>query len=109
MSEMDEVLEFWFPADAGRDFETHKAYWDWRMRGGADDEIVRRFSQLTERAARGELDHWANTPRGRLALIVVLATFLLVSKTTTQYSTQATRLLVQASSNRASTTRTQLR
>lgn len=75
MSEMDEVLEFWFPADAGRDLETHKKYWDWRMRGGADDEIVRRFSNLTKRAARGELNYWANTPHGRLALIVVLDQF----------------------------------
>jgi uncharacterized protein (DUF924 family) len=47
----------------------------WRMRGGADAAIVERFSGLTERAARGELDAWAKTPRGRLALIVVLDQF----------------------------------
>jgi uncharacterized protein (DUF924 family) len=45
------------------------------MRGGADQSIVEHFSRTTERAARGELDIWASTPRGRLALIVVLDQF----------------------------------
>ena len=45
------------------------------MRGGAHAEIVERFSELTERAACGELDVWAQTPRGRLALVVVLDQF----------------------------------
>jgi uncharacterized protein (DUF924 family) len=75
MSELDAVLDFWFPAGAGADLEMHRHYWEWRMRGGADPEIVRRFSDLTESAARGDLDAWARTPRGRLALIVVLDQF----------------------------------
>lgn len=75
MNERDEVLSFWFPADAGRDLATHRAYWMWRMRGGADRAIVERFTATTERAARGELATWASTPRGRLALIVVLDQF----------------------------------
>jgi uncharacterized protein (DUF924 family) len=73
--ERDEVLDFWFPADAGRDLATHREYWIWRMRGGADRSIVDRFSHTTERAARGELDGWTSTPRGRLALVVVLDQF----------------------------------
>ena len=72
----DAVLDFWFPQDGhDADFETHRAYWTWRMRGGADDVIRERFTELTEAAAMGLLDHWADTPRGRLALIIVLDQF----------------------------------
>ena len=75
MNERDAVLEFWFPADAGKDIETHREYWAWRMRGGANESIAARFAEVTQRAALGECDAWAGTPRGRLALIVVLDQF----------------------------------
>jgi hypothetical protein len=42
---------------------------------GVDREITERFGGVLERARRGELDHWAQTPRGRLALIIVLDRF----------------------------------
>jgi uncharacterized protein (DUF924 family) len=45
------------------------------MRGGADPTILERFTGTTERAAAGELDDWASTPRGRLALILALDQF----------------------------------
>ena len=45
------------------------------MRGGADDAIRERFADLTEAAAKGLLDHWAVTPRGRLALVIALDQF----------------------------------
>ena len=48
------------------------------MAGGPDEvarEATGRFGDVPERARRGELDHWAQTPRGRLALIVVLDRF----------------------------------
>ena len=75
MEERDEVLDFWFPTGFGSDLATHREGWAWRMRGGADRQIVERFSQLTERAARGECDRWAETARGRLALVLVLDQF----------------------------------
>ena len=75
MKDFEAVLEFWFPAGAAKDLATHRDYWEWSMRGGADAGIVERFSELTERAARGECDGWAATPYGRLALIVVLDQF----------------------------------
>jgi uncharacterized protein (DUF924 family) len=75
MNDRDAVLDFWFPADAGVKLDAHRRYWEWRMRGGADAAIVARFAALTERAANGECDDWADTPRGRLALIVVLDQF----------------------------------
>jgi uncharacterized protein (DUF924 family) len=40
-----------------------------------DREITERFGETLEEARRGELDHWADTARGRLALIVVLDQF----------------------------------
>ncbi|WP_113912953.1 DUF924 family protein [Roseovarius dicentrarchi] len=75
--EWDDILDFWFPEgrSLGIDAQAHHAHWRWRMQGGADAAIVARFSDLTERAARGDLDHWAQDPHGRLALIVVLDQF----------------------------------
>jgi len=72
-----EVLAFWFPERqaAELDADTHREQWRWRLHGGADDAILARFSELTAQGARGELDHWAADPEGRLALIVVLDQF----------------------------------
>jgi uncharacterized protein (DUF924 family) len=72
----DAVLAFWFPDD-GHDasLETHRTFWTWRMRGGVDDPIRAQFADLAAAAARGELDHWAATPRGRLALVIALDQF----------------------------------
>ena len=75
--EWDDVLDFWFPEgySLNVDTRTHSAHWHWRMQGGADDEIVTRFSSVAEQAAAGALDHWAHDPHGRLALIVILDQF----------------------------------
>jgi uncharacterized protein (DUF924 family) len=73
--EWDEVLRFWFPDSLKDELETHNRHWAWRMRGGADAEIVARFTAVTEQAAAGALDHWAEDPEGRCALIVVLDQF----------------------------------
>jgi uncharacterized protein (DUF924 family) len=70
------VLDFWFPDDGHwESLETHLAFWEYRMRGGVDDTILRDFGPITEAAAQGELDHWADTPRGRLALLIALDQF----------------------------------
>lgn len=72
----DQVLDLWFP-DNGHwtDQDRHRDFWETRMRGGMDDVICRDFGPLTEAAARGQLDHWADTPRARLALIIALDQF----------------------------------
>ncbi len=72
----DIVLDFWFP-DNGHDasLETHRDFWVWRMRGGADEAICSDFADLTEAAARGLLDRWAQTSYGRLALVIALDQF----------------------------------
>lgn len=72
----EEVLELWFPEN--RHWETaerHAAFWTERMQGGMDAVIRDRFGPLTFAAARCELDHWAGTPRGRLALLIALDQF----------------------------------
>lgn len=72
----DDVLTFWFP-DTGHqhNMATHGAFWDERMQGGMDARIISDFAELTEAAAKGLLDHWAETPRGRLALVIALDQF----------------------------------
>lgn len=71
-----DVLDFWFPESGHQNsMETHGAFWDERMQGGMDAVIIERFAELTSAAAIGALDHWAETPRGRLALLVALDQF----------------------------------
>lgn len=71
------VLTFWFPEGRSLqiDAKTHQDHWFWRMRGGADAEILARFSELTAEGAAGNLGSWATHPEGRLALIIVLDQF----------------------------------
>lgn len=72
----EDILSFWFPenlADAPE--EEVLAFWQSRMQGGMDEAICRDFARVTRAAAEGRLDHWAETARGRLALILVLDQF----------------------------------
>ena len=72
----DMVLDLWFPENGHQNaMQTHAAFWDERMQGGMDDIIIEKFGPLTTAAALGELDHWAKTPRGRLALLIALDQF----------------------------------
>ena len=75
-ADYQDILNFWFP-DTGHEtsMETHGAFWDERMQGGMDQRIISDFADVTAAAAKGELDHWAETPRGRLALIITLDQF----------------------------------
>ena len=74
MNEIEQVLDFWFGScgtDGALDPAKRKMWFgDGRK---YDAEIREKFGPLHERAGRGELDaEWAVTPRGRIALIVVL-------------------------------------
>ena len=61
------LLRFWFDGDplalGKRWFQKDDAF---------DDEIRRAFHDDIDRAGRGELDPWAETARGALALVVLL-------------------------------------
>lgn len=70
-----EILNFWFPDGTNPDLETHTKLWQWRMQGGANDEIIRHYTSLTHCAAAGELEGWKANPKARLALIILLDQF----------------------------------
>lgn len=72
----DTVLDLWFPNTGHQnDAQTHSAFWTERMQGGMDARIEADFPELTIAAAKGLLDHWSETPRGRLALLIALDQF----------------------------------
>ncbi|MBO0904888.1 DUF924 family protein [Jiella sonneratiae] len=60
------IVEFWREAGPERWFEKDEAF---------DATIRRRFGDLYEMAARGELDAWAEEANGALALIILLDQF----------------------------------
>jgi uncharacterized protein (DUF924 family) len=71
MDEAHAVLDFWF-GDAIRDagtLEDRMRYW---FGDTHDEEIRERLGDLARRAAEGELAAWADSPRRRLALILLL-------------------------------------
>jgi len=75
-AEIQRVLAFWF-----QDGERDSPHIDSRMdrwfgsHPELDREVVEQFGALTERAVNGDLDAWAASARGRLALIIVLDQF----------------------------------
>ena len=71
----EHIVAFWFPDADAPTAQAHQRLWNWRQRGGAHQEVVARFSALIECAAAGELDAWAHSAQGRLALILVLDPF----------------------------------
>lgn len=69
-----EVLEFWFGAPGDPDFGKTRPLWF--TKSDATDELLRkRFGSTVEAALNGESRHWAATPRGTLASIIVLDQF----------------------------------
>ena len=73
---IDEILSFWF-----REQELAAPQIDRRMDTwfGADpvfdQEIEREFADDVDMACKGQLNHWADEPRGRLALIILIDQF----------------------------------
>jgi uncharacterized protein (DUF924 family) len=71
----EEVLQLWFSSLSRGDHAAMACQMEWWFRGGADAEIIERFSALFARATKGERDNWSQSPRSRLALIIVLDQF----------------------------------
>jgi uncharacterized protein (DUF924 family) len=73
---IDAILGFWF-----KDKELSAPQIDGRMDVWFgedpvfDEEVARRFADDVDRASEGALDHWAQEPHGRLALILLLDQF----------------------------------
>lgn len=68
----DELLEVWF--GDGDDVEIARRNADlwWGGSPETDTELGGRFGAAASAAAAGVLDHWTGSPRGRLALILLL-------------------------------------
>ena len=78
MSNIEEILSYWF--GAGGEPITLTSFKErtklWFFKNNETDEHVRtHYAVDVERAARGELDAWADSPRGRLALVLLLDQF----------------------------------
>ena len=72
----EDILDFWFEGVADHPQAIAARSQVWFQSGSAFDLLCReRFGALHEQAARGELDEWQETPRGTLALVVVLDQF----------------------------------
>ena len=66
-SKQNEVLNFWFKeVEPSQRFMSDPDF---------DAEIARRFMPLVNQSSAGKLDHWADTTRGCLALIIALDQF----------------------------------
>ena len=69
----DELLAFWFgddPDDSAT--AAAKAELWWGHSPATDEVLQERFGAAASAAAAGVLDHWTGSPRGRLALILLV-------------------------------------
>jgi uncharacterized protein (DUF924 family) len=72
--EAADVLDFWFGAPGSSDHGTNRPEW-FRKDAGFDAAIRVRFGPLIERALRGELEDWADSPESALAQVIMLDQF----------------------------------
>lgn len=73
---IEQVLEFWFGTfpDAYHADQSKTVMW-FKNGPAYDREIFITFGSLYDRAINGELGSWTESPRGRLALIILLDQF----------------------------------
>lgn len=69
-----EILEFWFGMPNDSSWGQNRKAW-WVKDAAFDDEVRLRFLATHEAAARGDLDSWAGTAAGSLALLILLDQF----------------------------------
>ena len=70
------VLDYWFgaPGSAAEIARRQSKLW-FGKQPEKDRDISERFTPTFNEATAGTLDHWAESPRGRLALVIVLDQF----------------------------------
>jgi uncharacterized protein (DUF924 family) len=73
-SRVEEILKFWFGASNADGVSSPREIW-FRSTPEFDEEIRRRFLPAYEDAAADQLDVWMSSPRGCLALIILLDQF----------------------------------
>jgi uncharacterized protein (DUF924 family) len=76
VAQADSVLAFWFgpPGNATEIAGRQRKLWFGKSPAN-DQAVTDRFTTTLTAATAGQLDHWTHTPRGRLALVVVLDQF----------------------------------
>ena len=75
MERSEIILEEWFGKGGGGGFDPARAKLWFSKDEEFDAHLRRRFGDDLRRAAAGEYDEWAKTPRGRLALVILLDQF----------------------------------
>ena len=76
IAEPESVLAFWFGSPGPSVEVAGRQRTLWFGKSPANDRVVtEHFVATLAAATAGELDHWAHTPRGRLALVIVLDQF----------------------------------
>jgi len=68
MIEYNDILTYWFPSD------TIPKYW-FNKNKTTDEYITNTFNDILIKAENHELNHWKASPKGHLALIIVLDQF----------------------------------
>lgn len=72
----ESVLDFWFGTSGRASEIAGRQRKLWFGKTAENDQAVsERFSNTLAAASAGKLDHWSNSPRGRLALVIVLDQF----------------------------------
>ncbi len=72
----ESVLAFWFGAPGSAAEIAGRQGKLWFGKSPANDQaVIDRFAATLTAATAGHLDHWTYTPRGRLALVIVLDQF----------------------------------
>ncbi|GAB4173791.1 MAG: DUF924 family protein [Coleofasciculaceae cyanobacterium] len=74
MSQVQEILEFWFGKPDDLDYGKSRKVW-FIKNPEFDREVRSRFLPVYQQAAAGELDDWKASPQGCLALIILLDQF----------------------------------
>lgn len=76
MNDIDRIFEFWLEPKPLTEAEAAARWQFWFTSSDTVDRDIRdRFGSLVEKARNGELDAWTATPRGTLALIVLIDQF----------------------------------
>lgn len=74
MSRVDEILNFWFGKPEQPGYGTQRSFW-FTKKQEFDQKLKTRFLTDYEQAVTGQLDHWKESPRSCLALILLLDQF----------------------------------
>ncbi len=75
MTEIENILDFWFgQIRDGLTVEDRNSFW-FMPNHEVDISIRQKFEELVIKAGMGELIDWENSPRGSLALIILLDQF----------------------------------